>query len=434
MVASSSRAGVPRGPGEVVTLTGPRSVRGDLQVPGDKSISHRALLLAGLASGVSTIRGLSSGEDVARTRAALASCGVGFEVDGEALVVRGGLSHEPDDVLDLGNSGTAMRLLAGVFAGQQMFVTLTGDRYLRARPMNRVVGPLREMGATIDGRADGMFAPLAIRGGKLAGISYRSPLASAQVKSAVLLAGLTARGRTTVIEPVMTRRHTEELLTAFGLSVLVHGTSVTVDPADLVPSRVTVKGDPSQAAFWVVAGLVAPDSAVQVENVYLGPGRTGFLDVLQRMGADIRTDPLTGTLSARSSQLHGVRLGAADIPNIIDEVPALAIAAAAATGTTVITGAAELRVKESDRIATTVAMLTAFGCDAQETSDGILINGGASLRGAQVDSHGDHRIAMSAAIGSLIADGTTTIDGWGAVITSYPGFLDELRRLTTSGS
>jgi 3-phosphoshikimate 1-carboxyvinyltransferase len=417
-----------------LTLTGPCAVQGTLQVPGDKSISHRALILAGLASGESVVNGLSQGDDVTRTRQALAALGVAFtgRPDG-SWRVRGGSLSEPAGPLDHGNSGTGLRLMAGVTAGLDMFTVLTGDEYLRQRPMGRVVSPLREMGARVDGRAGGSQAPLAIRGGTLRGIRYPSPVASAQVKSAVLLAGLGADGPTTVVEPVATRRHTEEMLADFGgqISVngTVNGTEVTLTPGALSPTTVRVPGDPSQAAFWAVAALVSPDGEVVVENLYLGHGRTGYLDVLTRMGATVDVDRTAGTIRLRAGTLRGTQVGPAEIPSVVDEVPILAVAAAAASGTTVLTGAAELRVKESDRIKSTAAMLQAFGASVTETAGGLVIEGGRPLRAAVVDSFGDHRIAMAAAVAALRASGTTTIHGWESVSTSYPGFVDDLKRV-----
>ncbi|WP_198943062.1 3-phosphoshikimate 1-carboxyvinyltransferase [Actinophytocola xanthii] len=413
-----------------VGVAGPVALAGAIRVPGDKSISHRALLFAGLAEGESTVRGLSRGDDVRRTRQALAEFGVRFTDEDGYLRVLGGLREEPSTVLDLGNSGTAMRLIAGVCAGQDMHTVLTGDRFLRARPMDRVAVPLRSMGATVDGRQGGRLAPLSIRGGNLSGIHYASPVASAQVKSAVMLAGLSAAGSTTVVEPVATRRHTEEMLALFGVDVEVDGTAVTVRRSTLTPAEVDVQGDPSQAAFWAVGALIAPDSRVRVDNLYSGHGRTGFVDVLRRMGGRLDFDRTTGTLEITSGPLTAVSIGAEDVPGIVDEIPVLAVAAAAAEGTTVISGAEELRVKESDRIKSTVAMLCAFGVHAEETPDGMVIEGTANRRGGEVHSHGDHRIAMAAAVSGLAATGPTVIHGWDAVATSYPGFADHVAELS----
>jgi 3-phosphoshikimate 1-carboxyvinyltransferase len=413
-----------------VALSGPGRVAGTLTVPGDKSISHRALLLAGLAEGTSTVTGLSKGDDVSRTRRGLERLGVGFQRTGDGWSIRGGLRREPDEPLDLGNSGTAMRLFTGVCSGLDAFTVLTGDQYLRARPMARVAEPLRAMGARIDGRLAGSLAPLAVRGGSLTGIDYTSPVASAQVKSAILLAGLSARGRTTVREQTATRRHTEEMLADFGGSVFIDGTAVTMEPRRLTATTVRVPGDPSQAAFWAVAGAVCPDSAVTIEGLYLGYGRAGFVGVLRRMGARVETDPAAGALHAQSGQLRGVQIGPDEIPGIVDEVPVLAVAAAFAEGTTVISGAQELRVKESDRIKSTVAMLRAFGGAVQETPDGMVIEGGRLLSGGVVDCCGDHRIAMAACVCGLATKGTTIIRGWESVATSYPGFADDVRLLS----
>jgi 3-phosphoshikimate 1-carboxyvinyltransferase len=425
-----------------VELTGPAALAGTLSVPGDKSISHRVLLLAAIAQGTTYASGVSLGDDVQRTRRAIEQFGAEVEdLDqepdprgrpraGMTLAVTGGTLVEPSAPLDLGNSGTGMRLVAGVCAGQDSFTMLTGDESLVTRPMDRVVEPLRTMGARIDGRAGGRLAPLAIRGGGLTGINYSPPVVSAQVKSAVLLAGLFATGSTTVRESVPTRRHTEELLVEFGGDVVVEGAAVTVRPAQLSAAKVLVPGDPSQAAFWVVAGLICPDSQVTVEGVYLGYGRAGFLDVLRRMGAELEVSVADGMVRASTSTLRGAAIGPDDIPAMIDEVPAVAVAAAFAQGSTVISGAAELRVKESDRIASTVAMLNAFGIGATETADGMIIPGGQPRGNALVDARGDHRLAMAACVCGLAVTGATRIRTWDSVATSYPGFAAQVAELS----
>jgi len=427
---------------QTVTVTGPAALTGTLSVPGDKSISHRVLLLAAIAPVTTYASSLSLGDDVQRTRRAIEQFGAEIEDfdpgpglgrkprAGMALAVTGGVLTEPTEPIDLGNSGTAMRLLAGVGAGQDAFSVLTGDQSLVTRPMDRVVEPLRAMGAKIDGRSGGRFAPLAIRGGGLTGIDYTPAVVSAQVKSAVLLAGLFAKGSTTVRESVPTRRHTEELLADFGHDVLVDGSSVTVRPGQLSAAKVVVPGDPSQAAFWAVAGLICPDSEVTVEGVYLGYGRAGFLDVLRRMGANLEVSQPEGILRASTSALRGIDIGPQDIPSMIDEVPAIAVAAAFAEGTTVISGAAELRVKESDRIASTVAMLNAFGIGATETADGMVIPGGQPRGDAVVDASGDHRLAMAACVCGLAVTGSTRITTWDSVATSYPGFAAHVAELS----
>ncbi|MFE0357476.1 3-phosphoshikimate 1-carboxyvinyltransferase [Streptomyces nigra] len=413
-------------------VTGAGPARGSLHVPGDKSISHRAVLMGAMAHGPTVITGLSRGQDVTHTLRAVERFGVSVTDAGEGRVrLEGPIRHEPDDVLDHGNAGTGIRLTAGVCAGISGVSVLTGDQYLRRRPMDRIAEPLRSMGATIDGRERGRLAPLVIRGGGLTGITYAPKVASAQVKSALLLAGLSAKGRTTVEEVHPTRAHTEEMLVQFGARVSVDGQRVTVEPGELAGTDIAVPGDPSQAAFWAVAALLADQGEVTVETLYPGFGRSDFVGVLKRMGADIDFDLTTGTLVVRASRLHAVELTAEDIPGIVDEVPVLAMAAAVAEGTTVISGAGDLRAKESDRIASTAAMLRAFGVRVTETEDGMVVEGAARLRPARVDSHGDHRIAMTAAVaGACAAEGTTVIDGWDSVATSYPAFAADLVRLT----
>ncbi|MEU3855175.1 3-phosphoshikimate 1-carboxyvinyltransferase [Streptomyces sp. NPDC029554] len=417
-------------------VTGAGPARGSLRVPGDKSISHRAVLMAALAHGSSVITGLSRGQDVSHTLRAVERFGVIVTDAGDGRVrVEGPIRHEPDDVLDHGNAGTGIRLTSGVCAGIDGVSVLTGDRFLRRRPMERIAAPLRLMGANVDGRERGNLAPLVIRGGSLTGITYAPKVASAQVKGALLLAGLSAAGPTTVEEVHATRRHTEEMLAEFGARVRVEGSRVTVEPGRLTGTDVSVPGDPSQAAFWAVAALLAEQGEVVVENLYPGFGRSDFVGVLERMGADITFDTTAGTLSVRASRLRAVELTAVDIPGIVDEVPVLAMAAAVAEGTTVISGAGDLRAKESDRIASTAAMLRAFGVKVTETEDGMVIEGASRLRPARVDSHGDHRIAMTAAVaGACAAEGTTVIEGWDSVATSYPRFAEDLVRLTGAGA
>ncbi|MGW0844212.1 3-phosphoshikimate 1-carboxyvinyltransferase [Streptomyces sp. NPDC002787] len=417
-------------------VTGAGPARGSLQVPGDKSISHRAVMMAAMAHGPTLITGLSRGQDVTHTLRAVEQFGVTVTDVGEGRVrVEGPIRHEPADVLDHGNAGTGIRLMSGVCAGIDGLSVLTGDQFLRRRPMDRIAEPLRSMGATIDGREHGRLAPLVIRGGGLTGITYAPKVASAQVKSAVLLAGLSATGPTTVEEIHPTRRHTEEMLAQFGARVRVDGHAVTVEPGELTGTDVEVPGDPSQAAFWAVAALLADQGEVTVERLYPGFGRADFVGVLKRMGANITFDLTTGTLTVRASKLRAVELTAEDIPGIVDEVPVLAMAAAVAEGTTVISGAGDLRAKESDRIDSTTRMLRAFGVQVTETEDGMVIEGTSRLRPARIDSHGDHRIAMTAAVaGACAAEGTTVIDGWDSVATSYPAFAADLVRLTGAGA
>ncbi len=416
----------------------PAGVHGQIRVPGDKSISHRVLLLAGRAEGRSRIRGLSNGADVAHTCRAVRSFGAGITpLPSGEVVVDGGAERlvEPEGPIDVGNSGTSIRLLAGWAAAVDGLTVLSGDASIARRPMDRVAIPLRAMGARIDGRLGGHLPPLVVRGGTLQGIDYRLPVPSAQVKGAVLLAGLAAAGETTVREDVPTRAHTEELLKLCGADIRVRAGAVTVRPSALQPLDLDVPGDPSQAAFWIVAACVTPGSDLVIEHVYVGPGRAGFLDVLRRMGAAITLsdfDPATGTASiaAQYGPLQGTAVGGAEVPSLIDEIPVLAIAAAAAEGTTTFADAAELKVKESDRIATMVAALQAVGAQAEGRPDGLVVHGqgGEPLAGGQVDSAGDHRVAMSLAVAALAAAAPIRIAGWDAVATSYPTFEEDYQR------
>jgi 3-phosphoshikimate 1-carboxyvinyltransferase len=412
-------------------------LHGRLRVPGDKSISHRALLLAARAEGRSRLAGLSTGQDVAHTLAAIESFGAGVSPRAE-LVVDGGTErlHEPEGPVDVGNSGTGIRLLAGWAAALDGLTVLSGDESIARRPMDRVADPLRRMGARIDGRQGGRLPPLVIRGGDLAGIDYTPPVASAQVKGAVLLAGLAASGATTVREAVPTRQHTEELLGLCGADIEVAGGAVTVRASTLAPFDLDVPGDPSQAAFWIVAACITPGSELTVEHVYVGPGRTGFLDVLRRMGARIEVSAvdartLTASVSASWGPLHATDVGGAEVPSLIDEIPVLAVAAANAEGTTTFGDAGELRVKESDRITTVVAALSAVGVLADPRPDGLVVHGGGPggvAGGGTIDSAGDHRIAMAMAVAGLAARGPIRITGWNAVRTSYPGFEEDYER------
>ena len=402
---------------------------GRLGVPGDKSISHRVLLLAALADGVSTIRGLSDGDDVARTRAVVEA--LGADVDGsvaDGLEVHGGRLQAVEGPLDVGNSGTGIRLLAGMLAGMPFVSVLDGDRSIRGRPMDRVIEPLRAMGATVDGSEGGDGAPLTIRGGCLHGIEYWPPMASAQVKGCVLFAGLSADGPTTVVEPAPTRAHTEELMAATGIDVEATAGRVTIHPGRPDPFDHRVAGDPSQAAFWAVGAAILPGSEVVVEGVYAGPARTGFVDVLARMGASIDHDSATGDLTVRSADLVGTVVEPSEVPGLVDEVPVLAVAAAYAEGLTRFVGVAELRVKETDRLSTVCSELGAMGVTVWVDGDDLVVEGGRP-RGGDVDSHGDHRIAMACAVAALAADGPTTVAGWEAVSTSYPGFGTDLAGL-----
>jgi 3-phosphoshikimate 1-carboxyvinyltransferase len=426
-----------------MVVRGGSPLNGTLSVPGDKSISHRALLLAALAEGTSIIHGLSPGDDVARTVAAVAALGAEIGTDGASITVRGGRSllHAPAGPLDLGNSGTGMRLLAGVVASIPGTTTLTGDDSLRSRPMDRVAGPLSRMGARIRGTGDACLPPLEIAGGPLVGIEYTPPMASAQVKSAILLAGIAADGETVVHEPVATRAHTEEMLAAAGAFIdfqrVGAGRVIRVRRSALAPGTYTVPGDPSQAAFWVVAGTIVPGSLVTVSGIQLGIERLGFLGVLRRMGATIEMEEagnLSGSVTSYTCALHGTVIDASEIPSL-DEVPILAVAAASAVGTTRFRDVGELRVKESDRLAGTADLVRSFGAGATVDGDDLVVEGtGGPLRPARIDARGDHRMAMAAAVaGSACppAAGETTITGWSTVSTSYPGFSEDLAHLAS---
>jgi 3-phosphoshikimate 1-carboxyvinyltransferase len=419
--------------------TAARPLTGEVRVPGDKSISHRALILSALAHGRSQIAGINTGTDVRQLSKAL--CALGAKLrwsDGNHLVEVDGCGWdglaEPDEVLDCGNSGTALRLLTGVCSAVDGISVLSGDASIRRRPMLRVVGPLRRMGARIDGRNNGDLAPLAVRGGALTGIDFESPVASAQVKTAVLLAGLFARGSTTVREPVASRDHTERMLVARGARLIRSGTAVTVRGGEaLHPLDQQVPGDISGAMFLVVAGLIVEGSELTIAGVGLNPTRTGALAVLRSMGGRIEQrlekevggEPI-GSVTVRASELHGVEVDPNEVPGLIDEVPAIAVAASAADGDTVISGAGELRVKESDRITAMVDSLSALSVEASELPDGLIIRGRRSVGGGRVDARGDHRIAMAAAVAGLVATGPVEIDGWDCVQTSFPEFVEIL--------
>jgi len=418
-----------------------RTLRGTVRVPGDKSISHRAVILGALSSGKTRISNFCSGDDTSRTVQAFRSLGVSAETDGSDVLIWGkGITalQEPPDVLDLGNSGTTTRLMAGVLSGQPFLSVLTGDASLRSRPMRRVVAPLRLMGATIDGRKSGDYAPLTIRGRRLAPLHYDLPVASAQVKSALLLAALYAEGVTCLTEPSETRDHTERMLKAAGALIECEGTLIRIEGgAELQPLDVHVPGDISSASFLLVAASIVPESEIVISDVGINPTRTGVLDVLRQMGADIeishvkeRDGEPRADLTVRRAELRGTTIEGPLIPRTIDELPVLAIAAAFAQGTTILRDAQELRIKESDRISALVDGLRAMGSQVEESPDGMVIAGREKLQGAKVRSYGDHRIAMAFAVAGLAASGQTIIDDTDAVLTSYPEFFETLRFLS----
>jgi 3-phosphoshikimate 1-carboxyvinyltransferase len=417
------------------------SIRGHFRLPGDKSISHRAALFGALAEGVTRVHNYSSAADCASTLECLRALGVTLNREGNEVTVQGRGPEAwkpPAGDLDAGNSGTTLRLLAGALAGRPFRTVLTGDASLRGRPVERVATPLRAMGATAtttDGRP-----PLTIEGGGLRGLTWESPVASAQVKTAVLLAGLQAEGVTTVREPAPSRDHTERMLPVFGAAVERGELSATVRGGTrLHGAEITVPGDASSAAFLVVAALVLPDSEVRLDGVLLSPTRTAFIEVLHAMGGNVETrlestepEPV-GTIVASSSALHGTTVDPAAVASLIDEVPALAVAACRAEGSFTLTEARELRVKESDRIKTVVEGLGCLGARVRELPDGLVVEGGTPLRGARVRSHGDHRIAMALAVAALAADGPTEIEGADCVDVSFPEFFSLLARGTGRG-
>ncbi|WP_088892203.1 3-phosphoshikimate 1-carboxyvinyltransferase [Leptolyngbya ohadii] len=419
-------------------------LRGKIQIPGDKSISHRALMLGALASGETIIHGLLLGEDPRSTAHCFRAMGAKIsELNTDRVTVQGiglGQLQEPTDVLDSGNSGTTMRLMLGLLASHPgRFFTVTGDASLRSRPMLRVIKPLQEMGAQIWHRSGG-YAPLAVQGQALKPIHYQSPIASAQVKSCILLAGLLTEGKTTVTEPALSRDHSERMLRAFGAEITVdpETCSATVTgSAQLHGQTVIVPGDISSAAFWMVAAAIVPGSDLTIENVGVNPTRTGILEVLQQMEADVTLEnerevagEPVADVHVRHSQLKACTIAGDVIPRLIDEIPILAVAATCAEGTTVIKDAAELRVKESDRIAVMAAQLIQMGATVTELPDGLEITGKTPLHGAELDSHTDHRIAMSLAIAALIANGQTVIHRAEAAGISYPDFVPTLVRVS----
>ena len=413
-------------------------LRGELTVPGDKSISHRAVMLGALANGTTHITGFLMGEDCLSTIDCFRKMGVEIEITDKEVIVEGVGLHglcEPEEELYTGNSGTTTRLLCGILAGQPFTATLNGDASIQKRPMGRVIKPLREMGASIEGKNDN-YCPLTLYPSELHGIEYRLPVASAQLKSAILLAGLYAEGQTTVIEPAPSRDHTERMFRALGVEIDTEGSTITLDPPeDLHAVDIAVPGDISSAAFFLTAGAIVPGSELTIRNVGVNPTRTGVIDVLRDMGASITEDNFRDEsepvcdLTVRASALHGVEIGGAIIPRLIDELPVIAVAAAFAEGETVIRDAQELKVKESNRIAAMVRELGRAGVDVEETEDGMIIRGGKTPRGASFETYGDHRIAMSMAVLALGAEGVSRIDDPEVVAISYPGFFDTLGQL-----
>ena len=417
-----------------------KPLKGELSVPGDKSISHRAVMFGSLASGTTEITHFLKGADCLSTIGCFRQMGVEIEEQKDRILVRGrglhGLSA-PSSVLDCGNSGTTTRLISGILAGQSFSSQLTGDASIRKRPMGRIIRPLRQMGASIESLSGNDCAPLRIEGRPLHAISYDSPVASAQVKSCVLLAGLYADGPTSVTEPALSRNHTELMLSSLGAELTRRGTTATINPEPvLTGTSIHVPGDISSAAFFLAAGLMVPGSEILLKNVGINPTRDGILRVIRAMGGSLEILNRTNSggeeaadLLVRSSSLHGTVLEGELIPTLIDEIPVIAVLAAFAEGTTIIRNAEELKVKESNRLDIMVDGLSRMGADIEGTDDGMIIRGGKSLHGTVIDSHLDHRIAMSFAVAALAADGETEILDADCVNISYPEFYRDLKML-----
>ena len=413
---------------------------GELTVPGDKSISHRSIMLGSIAKGTTAIRGFLQGADCLSSIACFRKMGVEIQNDGDLVTVKGlGLRglKAPTDTLDVGNSGTTTRLMSGILAAQNFSCRVNGDASIQKRPMKRIILPLSMMGANITSELGNDCAPLRITGSDLHGIAYDSPVASAQVKSAILFAGLYADGVTSVTEPAVSRNHTELMFESFGVDIKTEGRTATVHPAsELYAQEIEVPGDISSAAYFIAAGLITPNSEITIKNVGINPTRDGILRVCEMMGANVKLEVKGGgvgepiaDITVSTTTLHGCEIGGNIIPTLIDEIPIIAIMAATAEGDTIIKNAAELKVKESNRIDVMVSNLSAMGASIEATDDGMIIHGGKPLHGAAIDSKLDHRIAMSFAVASLIADGETEILGSECVDISYPTFYRDLMKL-----
>lgn len=421
-------------------FTSVSGLRGTVTVPGDKSISHRAVLFGSIAKGITRVEGFLQGADCLSTISCFRRLGIDIENEAGIVTVHGKGLHglqAPTEVLDCGNSGTTTRLISGILSGQKFPVTLTGDASIQKRPMGRIIKPLTQMGAQITSERGDGCAPLHIQGGSLHGIHYQSPVASAQVKSAILLAGLYAEGETAVTEPTLSRNHTELMLKGFGADISSSGTTASIRPvSELYGQGITVPGDISSAAYFLAAGSLIPNSEILIQNVGINPTRAGIVTVCNAMGADLTLlnehvvsgEPVADLL-IRTSQLKATTIEGAIIPTLIDELPVIALMACFAEGTTIIRDAAELKVKESDRIQVMVDNLTAMGAHVEGTDDGMIIEGGHPLHGAVVDSHLDHRIAMTFAIAGKLASGETEITGAECVNISYPTYYQDMEML-----
>ncbi|QQK76026.1 3-phosphoshikimate 1-carboxyvinyltransferase [Salicibibacter cibarius] len=427
------------------TMTASKALRGEITVPGDKSISHRAVMFGAIAYGRTTVNGFLDGEDCRQTIACFQKMGVAIQYDrkrGTVVIDGRGMEglNEPSELLDVGNSGTTIRLMLGILAGRPYFSVAAGDKSIAKRPMARITEPLRSMGAHIHGRRNGTYTPIAIPGGEntLMGIDYSLPVASAQVKSAILLAGLQAEGKTTVREEYRSRDHTERMLQAFGARVDVSGNEVSVSGGQSLQARdVEIPGDISSAAFLLAAASVVHDSSLRIKNVGVNPTRTGIIDALMAMGGDVTFENeriLSGEpvadIVVREKTLNGATIAGSLIPRLIDELPVLAVVATQAKGRTVIKDAAELKFKETNRIDATTKQLRQLGAQIQATEDGFIIEGPTPLTGAEVSSYDDHRIGMAFTIAGLIASGETTIHGAQASAVSFPEFYKTLRLLS----
>lgn len=414
---------------------------GEITVPGDKSISHRSIMLGSLAKGNTEVTGFLQGADCLSTIECFRKMGVEITNRGDGTVIICGKGLRgllpPDDTLDVGNSGTTTRLMSGILAAQSFSSRINGDASIQKRPMRRIITPLAMMGADIESENGNDCAPLVINGRPLKGVSYASPIASAQVKSAILFAGLYAEGTTTVTEPALSRNHTELMLEEFGVDIKAEGKTVTVAPAkELFARRINVPGDISSAAYFMVAAAITPNSCVTVKNVGVNPTRDGIIRVMKMMGADIEVEKTsadigepTADITVKTSELKGCVIEGDIIPTLIDEIPAIAVLACFAKGETIIKDAMELKVKESNRIDVMVSNLLAMGADIEATDDGMIIRGGKSLHGVAIDSRLDHRIAMSFAVAALNADGETDISGAECIDISYPDFYGHLNKL-----
>lgn len=414
-------------------------LKGTIEAPGDKSISHRSIILGALAKGITTVENILLAEDCNRTIECFKRLGVSISYENEKIVIKGEgpILKEPKEPLYFGNSGTTARLMLGVLAGQPFFTSVYGDKYLSKRPMKRVVKPLELMGANIDGRCNGQFLPLSIKASELKSIRYKMPVDSAQVKSAILLASLYAKGNSTVIEEGITRNHTENMLKAFGANVEIKANEITLKSNNLIGANIFVPGDISSAAFFIVAALIVPNSLITIKNVNLNETRTGILTVIKQMGATYEISNRTmvnneamGDITIKHQSLFGTVIEGDLIPLLIDELPIIALLATQCEGQTIIRNAEELRVKETDRIKATVQTLNALGAEVIEARDGMIIQGKTSLLGGKVKSFYDHRIAMMAVIASLICENNVLIDELNSINISYPSFLKDLKTLT----